>query len=554
MKAASHRQYYRIRRMVRTVREGARSGDPPNSNRMTKDRARDRFGKCLFLITGLAATLWFLVRVLPKPSRALYPCQRAAFPLASGFVAYVLGMFGSAFALRKAKKRFRQSRYLIAGLCLCAGMLAICLTNIIDVDRGWGAYAPHEPPNSPMGLAKGIHPGRVVLVHAPDATFWDPAWDHSTEVFYWDDDHTDQAVVDAMLSRSVQVLTGESGDEDAWDALFTHFNQTKSKGDIGYSIGEKIVVKPNHVEQRSHTDRHNKPDMSPQVVLALLKQLVDKAGVPQENITLADASRFIADKVFMRCHDLFPDVVYEETNFYSLTNNPGTAGRVLVQTSADPVIHYSSVNTDGQAIPSDYVPVHLIEADYVINLAIMKGHARGGVTLCAKNWYGCFCSRPADGAHDTLVKKAPDPEQYRLLVDLMGHEHLGAKTMLYLLDGLWGFPNHGSPYHPTKWQNAPFNNDYPSSILISQDPVAIDSVALDFLRAEFAGNMGGAGNKGAIDDYMHEAALADDPPSGTVYDPEDDGTVLQSLGVHEHWNNATDKDYTRNLGSGEGIE
>ena len=27
-----------------------------------------------------------------------------------------------------------------------------------------------------------------------------------------------------------------------------------------------------------------------------------------------------------------------------------------------------------------------------------------------------------------------------------------------------------------------------------------------------------------------------------------------SLGVHEHWNNATDKQYTRNLGTGTGIE
>jgi hypothetical protein len=29
---------------------------------------------------------------------------------------------------------------------------------------------------------------------------------------------------------------------------------------------------------------------------------------------------------------------------------------------------------------------------------------------------------------------------------------------------------------------------------------------------------------------------------------------LQSLGVHEHWNNSTDKQYSRNLGTGAGIE
>ena len=78
--------------------------------------------------------------------------------------------------------------------------------------------------------------------------------------------------------------------------------------------------------------------------------------------------------------------------------------------------------------------------------------------------------------------------------------------------------------------------------------VAIDSVALDFLRAEFADNMGGSGRaRGAIDDYLHEAALANDPCSGTFYDPEADGIQMSSLGVHEHWNNSFDKQYSRNL-------
>lgn len=57
-----------------------------------------------------------------------------------------------------------------------------------------------------------------------------------------------------------------------------------------------------------------------------------------------------------------------------------------------------------------------------------------------------------------------------------------------------------------------------------------------------------------LDNYLHEGALSDNPPSGTFYDPEADGTQLASLGVHEHWNNATDKLYSLNLNTGEGIE
>jgi hypothetical protein len=82
--------------------------------------------------------------------------------------------------------------------------------------------------------------------------------------------------------------------------------------------------------------------------------------------------------------------------------------------------------------------------------------------------------------------------------------------------------------------------------------VAIDSVGLDFLRAEKRATQVNGGNP---DNFMHEAALIGDAPSGTKYDPEQDGTILdKSLGVHEHWNNSTDKKYSRNLGKKEGIE
>jgi hypothetical protein len=66
------------------------------------------------------------------------------------------------------------------------------------------------------------------------------------------------------------------------------------------------------------------------------------------------------------------------------------------------------------------------------------------------------------------------------------------------------------------------------------------------LRCEFGANLTRMpGHDLYADNYPHEAALADQPPSGTVYQP--DGVRLGSLGVHEHWNNATDKKYSRNL-------
>jgi hypothetical protein len=141
-----------------------------------------------------------------------------------------------------------------------------------------------------------------------------------------------------------------------------------------------------------------------------------------------------------------------------------------------------------------------------------------------------------------------NPEgSYNCLVELMGHSQLGGKTLLYLLDGLYPAKhNEGGVI-----RFASFGNHWASSLFASQDPVAIDSVAVDFLRNEPNVESSVTGH---VDNYLHEAALAGKPPSGTVYDPDGGGRPLSSLGVHEHWNNASDKKYSRNLGKPEGIE
>lgn len=96
----------------------------------------------------------------------------------------------------------------------------------------------------------------------------------------------------------------------------------------------------------------------------------------------------------------------------------------------------------------------------------------------------------------------------------------------------------------------PFDGDWPCSLLGSMDGVAIDCVGTDLLTTEFPD----APDMPYSDMYLLEAAEAGNPPSGTIYDPEGDGTHLQSLGTAEHWNNADDRQYSRNLGRNEGIE
>jgi hypothetical protein len=189
----------------------------------------------------------------------------------------------------------------------------------------------------------------------------------------------------------------------------------------------------------------------------------------------------------------------------------------------------------------------------------MKGHALAAVTLCAKNHFGSLyreSTGPNDShqgwnpahLHESITVANRPMGTYNALVDLMGHKDFGGKTILYLIDALYA-TQHQS-VGPEKWQSAPFGGHWTASVFLSQDPVALESVAVDFFGAEPTQPK----MVGAVDNYLHEAALAHQPPSGTRYDPQGAGAPLASLGVHEHWNSVERKQYSRNLGTGQGIE
>jgi sugar lactone lactonase YvrE len=271
--------------------------------------------------------------------------------------------------------------------------------------------------------------------------------------------------------------------------------------------------------------------IAPQLVRALLHQLVYTAGVAQADITLFDSLALIDDHVFGYCTSAFPKVHFADY--------VGQYGRARAVPASNAVLRFACAPGS-----SMYLPRCVADAAYLINLAAMKTHQIAGFTACAKNHFGSFCEVPAF-LHKDIDAFVQPRGTANPLVELIGHKDLGGKTMLYLLDGLYGGEGWEGWMQP--WRIPPFLDHWPASLLLSQDPVAIDSVAFDLLGTEFAIPVD-------ADNYLHEAALAQRPPSGTVYDPEGDGRGLRSLGVHEHWNNARSKKYSRNLGRPTGIE
>ena len=528
----------------------------PKTDKPIEHKSRFCWLKWLFPITGLLALIWFLIRVIPKPSRATYPCQRVAFPLASGFIVWLLGIIGSTIAYRKAKRAFARGRYVLAVTCIAVSMGFIWAA-MSSTDENI-AYA-HEPPvsNSPLGEGKGIHPGRAAWIHDPDAT----NWNGSGPPYWYADTCTDQTVVNEMLSDALQALTGRDNDADAWDAIFKSFNYQMGKGYVGYTSGERIAIKVNFVLMYSINDgekpsapwdnRHDQIDNSPQLAIALLKQLIDVVGVSPGDISIGDPSQGMPNYWYDMVEDECPGVVYLTKPGYSLY------GRTIVTFDTDAPFYWSDPCDEhfDEVTEDDYIPTHFSQAEYFLNFPILKGHEHAGVTLGGKNHYGSLRIPTATGYYDmhwsrVLPGESPGMGRYRATVDLLGHPRLGGKTILTLIDGLYAGQSWDAV--PVEWQMAPFNNDWPSSIFLSQDQVAVDSVAFDFLYNEWSTHphMSGAG------DYLHEAALIPDPCSGANYDPNHDGGLTESLGVHEHWNNATDKKYSRNLDpiNGTGIE
>jgi hypothetical protein len=387
-----------------------------------------------------------------------------------------------------------------------------------------------DPTLSPTGVARGIIPGRVTWVHDPAAVTWGGTGS------WWTDANNNQAVIDRMVSRSIRGLTNQKSDAQAWNAIFHYFNRTHSRGNTGYKAGEKIAIKLNLNNTTDHgtIDRLNS---SPHLILSLARQLTGPGGVQPASITLFDSSRFIPSNLYDKIHRKFPAIVF--------VDHIGGDGRVKAEFKPN-AIPFSTASRNATGLDTTAV-----EAAYLIDAALLKGHVSSGVTLCAKNLFGATSIDPDwhRNAHDGFPHNRDGSASYSAFVDFLGHKDLGEKTILFVIDGLYASSNADGPPQ-SKWKMAPFNNGWPNSILMSLDGVAIDSVGFDFLTSEWPDLV----DIKNADNYLREAALANDPPSKTFYDPERDGIRCRSLGVHEHWNNGVDKKYSRNLGKRDGIE
>ena len=437
--------------------------------------------RIVFFILGIISTIWFLVRVIPKPSRATYPCMRVAAPFMSGLVVYLLAVGGLTALSRKFKNKVINVRY-AATFLLVLGVIAAMAVTLSDnsntlFQTNVTKTGPDDGPNQPFGKPTGIFPGRVVWIWNPDAT--NEKFEHNnldTYDLFPSAVNNNEKVIGKMFRDGMIKLTGEKTAAKSWDAVFKNFNAKKSNKAKGYTKGEKILIKINQGQSRwllTQEDKNNgyyvpktlkkeeerrkisliPTETGPYVVLEILRELVNELGVNQADIAVGDPMCPIWGHNYEVWVKEFPNVAY-------IDKISAMHGRTLIKISENDLVFYSD-----KTIKDKLYDV-IENADYMINLTNLKSHGAAGVSLTAKSHFGNIGAPTASHLHYSHIANRREGavnnggyRKYRVFVDLMGSKYLGQNTLIWIVEGLFGGGSNETK-GPVKYFMAPFNNDW----------------------------------------------------------------------------------------------
>ena len=473
-----------------------------------------RLQKIKLLAIGLVPFLWFIYRTGTKPSRIQYPCQQLSLKHSTFFLQYLLGFTAVERLYRSLDFEFSLKRLLKSMLAVFTLLLIYFVASagfqwwrnyrpITDykshqLRTGKNLSGPGEREASEsfmISIAAFAH--RIVSIHNSEST----SWDYSTGM-HWQ--YINQDVVNEMVDRGIMALTGEANRSDAWRAL------------IPYQADESVAIKVNFNNCYSCNGADdNEMDSYAETVNAVIDCLVS-IGVPPDKIWITDPSRTIGDR--FRNGITTAGVQFYSADSYYYCNDPDYYSTEYVPIDSSDTSPVSNP-PDEQVRPAQV----LVDADHLINIPLMKGHGPGWHTLALKNHYGSvsFKSHSRAQMHDHADPYGSDYDPDRQPIgDISNNPHIRDKTRLIIGDSLYGHPetNWGAP--PIPWLT--FNNDSPDMLFFGVDPIAVESVMLDWMNEE-------AARRGYFA-KIHHAELH--------YSDE-----VLALGVHEHWNSFEDRHY-----------
>ena len=273
------------------------------------------------------------------------------------------------------------------------------------------------------------------------------------------DEYTDRDKCEEMASVALQSPT--DADVGAWDKIFRYFNKTPRKLERGRQKGEVVAVKIN-LNNGGTRKKDNLCDAPPQTVLAVVRQLVNKTGVPEENVLVYDVERQFFSETSTPLWSEFPKIRILQDGG-ARREQPRNPAREIEGANWVEGVEFSA----GRFREAKLVAKQVRDAEYLVNLATSKpARIRTIIWRTAtKNQRRSRRSpRTAPGRFaasgelreyvDTKPKGTKNA--YNPLVDLCASPSLGGKTLLCLLDGLYCGRKRRS--YPQRFPNAPFNN------------------------------------------------------------------------------------------------
>ncbi len=232
--------------------------------------------------------------------------------------------------------------------------------------------------------------------------------------------------VQVMVNSGIQSLTGLRDIGEAWKTIFPGINTSKV-----------IAIKVNCINPNMPTH----PEVSYAVAESLKKMSFGGVLFPENNIVIFDRNT-------------------TEMRLSGYTINTSGTGIRCYSTSgnySDESYNVNGVNLRISRILTD-------EADYLINISVLKNHTNPGVTLCLKNHYG------TNNSPGLMHGNNCDP----YIPALNTVPPIADKQCLCICDALLGIATGGAGGYPQFAAN---------TIIVSKDIVAVDYWGREILDA-----------------------------------------------------------------------
>lgn len=405
-----------------------------------------KWKKVLPVIIGFFALCWFLIRVIPKPSRATYPCQKAAFPLATAFVIWLIGVFTSIRLFQKSKALASAKKFKIA---VGVSVGAICL----------------------LGLSFLVKPTLNAIANSP-------AFFESTDLI-----KDGENVLDALQSKvAISKSTKLDAKQVTYAELETMIREVVAgAGGLNDIItdGDVVVLKPNLVTYPKDKDKNIIKQVNGMVsewrVVDIVAKLVKEIN-PNGKCVVMEGSVKVTTDVY-RVMGYFDSITHVD-EFFAFEDISGDwedfeSDSLISIELPDSLSRYPDElkpNKDRRL----FMNKRYYDADVIISLPVLKNHGGAGITGAIKNVaIGCTPAKIYANKEDDQYLRNYGVQHKRENLSNFIHDYYVFRPVDFAItDGLQGME-----YGPVGMGRYPNVLKNMRIMMASKDPVALDAVA-----------------------------------------------------------------------------